>query len=196
MLRYCTQLHLIADAPEKARADLDATHWAPPGGTFHIQHWLELEAKAELALYEGTVAKVAPTIEPTFQLMKRSLLTRVQMLRSPMHWLLGRLVLARGGTAGVARRVARLRRERVDYARVFAALLGAGLEAQRGDPVAAQTQLEEAITLADRHHMQLHAAMARFRLAQVRDRAPNTDELDRLGVHDPDRLADVYAPGF
>ena len=54
----------------------DAT-WEPPTNSFHAQHWYELEARGEIAIYDRTVAADMPAIEQLYEGLKRSVLLRL-----------------------------------------------------------------------------------------------------------------------
>ncbi len=191
-----------------ARAALAARRWLPPEGRYHLQHWYELRAECELALYEGDAAR---WIEPTRQGRegaKRNLLERIQQTRVETRLTLCKLLLAsRSRDSDSQREVAGLikllRAEPVGYARVWSLLLGAALDTQRGAPELAVGALRQVVSLAAELDMELCAAVARWRLGHL----VGGDEgaailaaarafLDAENVKDPARLVEVIAPGF
>jgi hypothetical protein len=107
----------------------------------------------------------------------------------------------------VARKVrklaARMSDERNPVHTVKAAGLRAGAAAIGGDVTLAITELERQIALADRASQPLEAAVARMRVAQLSGapahlRAGEEAEawLREEGVQRPDRLVEVFLPGF
>ena len=127
-VRSINGVWLAADEPAAARAALEAAPWPIPTGGYHIQSWYAWRARVEIALYEG--GDLAALLHESASL-ERSMLTRVQTIRTESRWLLGRLLLSgAAGSVGVERRVlslaARLEKERVPYAVAWATMLRAG----------------------------------------------------------------------
>src|SRR5262249_14652960 len=54
LTRACNVLWLVDGRPDQARRELEQKSWTPPEGGYHMQHWYELRARAEISLYEGT----------------------------------------------------------------------------------------------------------------------------------------------
>jgi eukaryotic-like serine/threonine-protein kinase len=142
MRRSSNLAWLVADDPAQAAADLESTGWIPPEGVFHVQHWYELEARAELALYVGGVRAQRAELASAFERLDRSMLGRVELVRIVSTWLAARLALAEGGDGvGRARRAARrLRRwssRGTGFSGVLAGLVEAAVavaDGRRGDP--------------------------------------------------------------
>jgi hypothetical protein len=91
---------LVSDEPARARKELELATWTPPQGGYHMQHWYELRARIELALYEDDVAAARQQLADGFGPLQRSLLQRAQTLRTDAIWLRGRAALfsvAEGG---------------------------------------------------------------------------------------------------
>jgi hypothetical protein len=143
--------------------------------------------------------------------MERSLLTRIQIVRSLARYLRGRLQLA-AAKAGEnveanrkrAERAARsLEREKIDYATVWSLALRAGLAAQSGERQVALRFLGEEVALAEQRDMAFHAAAARWRSGQLvggeegaRAMAIAESWLRRQAIEVPRRMIEIVAPGF
>jgi hypothetical protein len=209
MRRYCSFLWLAAADPDGARQNLALATWVPPEGAYHLQHWFELEALAEIALYEDRAAAARVELAPSFRRLDKSLLLRVQNVRCLAHWLRARFLLqsaaqdgAPGRALAEARTLARrLDGERIAYAGVFAELIRAGAAA-RANPEAAAAALRAAADAADATDMQVCAAVARRRLGALIGGDTGADLVKRAdhwlageGVADPERLTAIYAPG-
>jgi len=196
---------LAEDDPAGARRQLERRPWAPAAGTgYHLQHWYELAARSELALYEGLPGPPARA----FDELDRSLLTRMQFIRTYAGWLRGRLALAAAPPAldEARRQAARLAREGSGPARAFGLLLRAGAVASSGGASAvarAAALVREAIAAAEADGLALVAAVARRRLGALAGGAEGAvlagvadGFMTGEGIRRPDRLAAVYAPGF
>ncbi len=207
--RYGNFLWLADDDPDGALAELDRASWTPPEGRFHLQHWYDLEAQSEVALYQHKAAEVLGERAELFEQVAGALQMRVQAIRARVYWLRGRLLLAasqRGDATGshqeVARLCRRLDRERTSYVNVYAALLRAGAAHQRGDDREAVSQLRRAVSEAE-PEMLLHANSARRQLGSILEGdagaqlVRQADEWMRAeGVRSPARFAHVVVPGF
>jgi hypothetical protein len=213
-----TTLGLLAGPSLLAHGDLDAARaqlheapWSPPRQGFHVQDWNHLRARAELALFEGAGGAAVAALAPAFAELLRSKLLRVQIVRADALALAGRLELASGRCAGSAHArarvtglVRRLEAEQTGYARVYAALLAAGLASQdpRRDRAVVVAQLQRAVEAALASGMALHAAAAQDRLglllggdegAARRAAARAYAVAERLV--DPERMFEMVAPG-
>jgi predicted Ser/Thr protein kinase len=196
--RYCSPLWLGADDAAGARRMIADAKWILPRNAFHAQHWYELEARGEIAIYERTVRDEMAELEPLFAGLEKSVLLRVTTVRAGALWLRGRLALRLGDAAGVRHAIDKLARVDNPRAPVVRALLEAGLPAAKDITIA---KLRDAITLADRHDLRLHAAAARYKLgvlilgtegAEQRAAAERTFAAE--GIAKPARFADWYAP--
>ena len=199
LTRACNLLWLVKDDPDAAERELDRKHWTPPEGGYHLQHWYELRARTEIALYRGDVAKARLT--ESFDEAERSMLLRIQTARCETAWMRGRLTLGRAEHAAqpepliaqVEKLAARLMGERMPYATVWAQMLLAAIASLKGDDTGMQKQLAEAITLADNQQMMLCAAVARRRRG---DASSADDWMEAMGIRDRERITNVIAPGF
>ena len=205
MNRYCNSLWLAADDPAEARRRVDDASWVPPASAFHVQHWYELEARGEIAIYEGSVAADRDKLESLFDGLEHSVLLRIQTIRALALWLRGRLGLVDGDADGArvaARMVARLVKIDDARAQVAARLLRAGLAARRGNAEAVAAALRDADAVATAHDMALHAAAARYQLGHVvggTEGAALMSDAETVmspeGIASPARFARWFVPG-
>jgi serine/threonine protein kinase len=204
MNRFCSMLRLAEDKPdEAARMVADAT-WEPPTSAFHTQHWYELEARGEIAMYQGSVD--LPALEPLFDGLRRSVLLRVVTAKAVALWLRGRLTLSAGGPDAPKKVTQIIRQlEKVDdpRARVGTALLGAALATVSKDYGTAVGKLRVAEELALGHSMHLYAAAARRQRGSLVGasegamlRANADTAMHAEGIVNPSRFADWYVPGI
>jgi hypothetical protein len=196
LVRSIHGVWLAADDPAAGRAALDAATWPIPKGAYHIQNWYAWRAGSELALYEG--GDLAPLLAEQAAL-GRSMLTRVQTIRTESLWILGRLLLSGADPAAdVPRRVtaiaARLEKEDVRYAAAWAKCLRAGAAPSPDTWRAAHAAAADA-------RMDLVAAAARLREGAAAGGAPAADARAEAeasakagGVANLDRMAAVLVP--
>jgi len=197
---------LVSDQPELAQMHIDKLEWSAPEGSFHLQHWWQIEARGELALYRGDIARAEEELAPLFAGFQASLLMRLQLVRIHYVWLRARMALAGGGADGPARatRAARkLAREGTKQARVYARLLRAGVHARQRRPDAALTALRRVIEVAEGPDLLLYANIARRREGELLGgRAGETAIaqadvfFEQEGAANPARLVAMFTPGF
>jgi tRNA A-37 threonylcarbamoyl transferase component Bud32 len=199
--RGCNAVWLAQGLPDEAERDLEPKAWVPHKGGYHLQHWYALRARTEIALYRGVASLMLERLREDFEAARRSLLTRIQIVRSETFWLRGRLVLAAAsGTspanlAEAKRMVRRLEREGVGYAAVWARLLGAGIAYRERHSTRANELLREAAALAEKADMRFEAVVARRRLAEIA--GGSTGAVAEVpGVEEPDRMSELVVPGF
>ncbi|HYV46009.1 MAG TPA: AAA family ATPase [Myxococcaceae bacterium] len=212
LARVCNQVWLARDLPEEAELALDASRWTPPEGGYHFQHWFELFARMNVALYRGEPdllrrfgKRLREVPLPMFQAM--------QIARTRTVAQGGRLALADGARAtGSARRAAasaamraarRVERERTGYGDAWAAMLRAGAAHLRGEREAAAVRLRDALARAEALGMTHYAAAARMRLGAVLGGEEGRALLAGAerwaateGVRNPPRMFAVLAPGY
>lgn len=207
--RHCVFIALAADQPAEGSRWLDEATWSPPAGQFHLQHWFELEARTEVALYQGPDELATRRLLDGLARVERSLLDRVQIIRVSAKKLQAQLLLSaatrtrsRSDLFEVERFAAELDRERVVYARVFASLIRAGVAAIELDTTRATRELRRAIAFAEPVGMGLSADVARWLLAGLELAPSSESDLERLrerflreGVRNPDQLCAMVAPG-
>ena len=192
LVRVCNIVWLASGDVAQAERDLARTTWIPPAGGFlHLQHWFELRALCEIDLYTGRR-------EPRdgFDALARSLVVRIQTVRTESRWLEGRVLLLRGGQPKrVLRLAGQLASEHMVAAKVWALLLRAGVAWQDGDRDRAKQLLQQAASDGDRGELSLCAAFARWRLGG--DERTRAEEWMRSeGIADPAAMANVVAPGI
>ena len=168
------QALLAQDRVRSAHQQLSGVDWAPLEAGFQTQHWHELEARVELALYEGTAREALEALAPTFAELQRSLLLRVNTIGAIAVELRGRLlyVAVQQGQdpaparAEVARGVKRLARGTESFARVFEGLQRAtrAALAPSPDPEEVVACLRQAADHAEQANMALHREAARYAL--------------------------------
>lgn len=158
LLRANTILLLAADEPARARQVLDETHWPGSPNAYHIQDWLDLEARLEASLYEG---RPLPLTSKQWRRLWRSALHYGDTQRS-VHWYMrGRLLLIQPRSlvsdarvrVEVERTVRRLVSQREGYALAMARALRAGLFARHQAWDLALRELRAVRRLAHRYEL-------------------------------------------
>jgi serine/threonine protein kinase len=202
-------LHIAADRPDDAEAEVTAAEarWSPAG--FHVQHNYALHTRIGAALYRGDSAAAVAAAERLRAGVERSLLSRIQMVRVTTADAMGRAALAAAATGdraalrGVRRAIRRLGREATPMSLPMAALLEAGLAAVGDAPERAARHLEIAVAGFERADMGQHAAIARRRLGQLLGGETGSALVVAADawllaedVVSPARTAAMLAPGF
>lgn len=166
---------LARDDVDAARRSLKEVAWTPPVEGYHLQHWYELRARVEIALYEGDAQSAVERLAPEFAALERSLLLRVKLVRADAKYLRAGLLLsaARDATTfarvrAEVRRIARqLESERAGYALVFASVIRAELSLRASAKEEAITHLRETIVRSRENDMGLQHAAACERLGVI-----------------------------
>jgi tetratricopeptide (TPR) repeat protein len=197
MRRACAPLWLAEDNVDGAVHELENATWVPPEGLFHVQHFHELVAWAEIGLYCGTLDPRA-RLDERFAGLHGSMLLRVESIRVQTDYLRARLAIAGHLPAREAARAARrLDRENNPLAAVWALLIRAGDRAGT-DASRAAALFEQVAESAEKAGMLSTAAVARARVGTLRDdkamQKRAEDELVKLGVRDPARTCTLLAP--
>jgi hypothetical protein len=202
MNRYCSLLWLAADDPDGARRMLADAKWMLPNLAYHMQHWFELDARAEIAMYDNTVARDMAELEPAFEGLERSVLLRVTTVRAMALSLRGRLALCSGDERAAQAAATRLAKIDHPRARIFGALLEGGIAVGSRLPRAI-AKFREATELAEAHDMRLHAAASRYQLGKMLGGSEgeiHVSAAERVmieeGIVRPDRFAHWYVPGL
>ena len=202
---------LAADRPDEARrVAADAmSKWSQRH--FHVEHWWDTLAQAQIDLYAGDAKKALALVEERWKGLDSSLLLRVQLTRIEALQLRARvsLQLARGGSDAkgsllAAERDARkIAGEKMPWSSPLAELLLAGAASVRGDDAAAQKLLTASVAGLDAAAMALYANAARWRLgallggdagATMKQTADGW--LRAEGILDPARMVAMLTPGF
>ncbi len=218
---YGNIVWLARDRPKDAIADLDSLPWAPSKDAYLAHNYYDLRARVEHALYAGTAARAREELRGKFDAFDRSLFAKLWFMRAEAGWLRARLALSAATDADPAtratllaqaeRQARRLERQRPRYAPVWAALIRAGVAAQRHDDPAARQALGRALDLAEERSMGFCAAAARWRLARMSPATSSSSaqetkraEIASLcqawmraqGVVCPERFVEIAAPGW
>jgi hypothetical protein len=201
LTRWFNVLWLAHDRPDLAGADLDRSQWTPPAeGKYHLQHFLELRARVELALYRGDGAAQGSWARPGLAAAEGAYLLRIQIARAIADWLLGRLAACEGNVAEIEHRASLLDAQQINYCGIWSGLLAGASIAQRGDRAQAIARLAFTAELADTNDFPLCATIVRLRAAQLgHDRAGIDAALAWMtgqDIRNPLRMAEVFAPGF
>ena len=203
---------LAADDPQGAKRALDEglAEWSSQG--FHIQHYQFLLGNVQLALYQGDARLAWELLEQKWSVLRRSLQFRVQLVRIEALHLRGRgalAMVAQGAPAALLKYVdsmiEKLDGEGMAWGSVLCMLLRAGLASCRTDRAGAVQLLRAAVSDCDRNQMALHAAAARWRLAdllpaasseatELRARAQRF--LTAQAIRSPRRMVAMLVPGF
>jgi hypothetical protein len=200
--RYLAALWLAADDADGARRMLADARWMLPDRGFHTQHWYELEARAETAMYDHTLERDLDEIQRMFDGLTSSVLLRVTTVRALEQWLRGRLALCLGDRKAAQRAVARLARVDNLRAGIFGSMLEAAIAGRSRDTVAV-AKLRAASAAGDEHGLRMHAAIARYHLGKLLGGSEGSDLVAGAegfmiaeGVANPERFANWFLPGL
>jgi hypothetical protein len=182
--------------------------WSQDG--FHLQHYHQLFAHVNCALYLGDVDRAMSRVASTWPRLERSLLTNTQALRIEARHLRTRVCLAylkahpgdRAARATLIADIRSLRREKAGWATAFAAFAEALLHIRDGDADAARVGLETAGREFDDCEMELLRTVTSYRLGQLlggdqgaRRVSEACEWLESHQVKSPARFVAHCAPG-
>jgi hypothetical protein len=166
---------LAADDPDEGEREAieSIERWSHKG--FHRQHYSAMLARVQTALYRGAGEAAWRLLAEQESALRRSLLTRVQVIRIESLYLRGRSALAMSVERRDARRflsiakaaARRIAKERMAWSDPIALLLEAGIAYLAGNPLASQRALQDAVDRFERADMNLYAAVARRRLGAL-----------------------------
>jgi tetratricopeptide (TPR) repeat protein len=198
MRRVCVPMWLADDAPVEAARELERASWVPDAAGYHVQHFHELIARGEIALYAGEPADDAALREGSKRLAS-SLLLRITSIRIQHEYLLGRLALVGSRAAtSVQRHAGVLAGFDNPVAQVWARVLRAGAALRGPDQGPSEALLTAAEQAAISAGMKLTAAAVRFRLAELRHDdallAASSAEMTALGIRVPHKMAALLLP--
>jgi tetratricopeptide (TPR) repeat protein len=200
MRRCCVPMWLAADDPAEAARELDRATWVPDTDTFHVQHFHELIARGEIALYTGEHADRRRLDEGMVRLEK-SMLMRIASIRTQYAYLLGRIAIVEGELDAADKHARELGRVKNPNAQVWSHLLRGGAAAARGDVRRALEAFEEGHAAAEACGMKLTRACLRRRIAELRGdpndedlRIEATAEMAALGVRAPAKMTNLLLP--
>ncbi|MFN2492603.1 MAG: AAA family ATPase, partial [Pyrinomonadaceae bacterium] len=203
---------LVADDPEKARAEVIEALKTWPHEGFHLQHYTSLYALAQIELYTGDVEVAWKHINGQWQALEDSMLLRTQVLRIEATHLRARTALASSlASGGVEKRLrfaeklaANLGKEKMSpWALPLANLVRAAVAHQRNQTSEVTTLLSEAIRGFDQANMPLYASVARRRLGETQGDEKGRQLISEADgwmatqqVKSPESMTRILAPGF
>lgn len=193
----------VPGAKEEVRQGIAV--WSRKG--FTAQHFFELQALVEIAVYEGDGAGAWAAVERGWPALRGSLLLRVQRINIESLSFRARGAIA-AAVDDPSRRhellrqadkaVRTLRAIDARHALPIATLAAAGVAATRGSLDRAAAFLDEAVGKLEIADMPLHLAAARRRLGEL-GRAGKLEEADAWmtahGVTNPGAMARMLVPG-
>ncbi|MEO6773987.1 MAG: protein kinase [Kofleriaceae bacterium] len=200
------RLHLIAGDVERADGERAEAigKWSRAG--WHLQHWADLSARAEIALYRGDGAAAMRAWDLERPQLRGSVLLRMCMVGVQTRYSLGRALVLAGESAHLAR-AAKCARELgaldTAWARCHGKTLDAGIAMRRGDRARALALLEAVAADYRAIDMAMHAhACDRVRGGALGGEVglaltTSADAWMRArDVADPAALAGSLVPGF
>jgi hypothetical protein len=209
---YAAMAWLAADDPEGARrhATEAMETWSKRG--FHIEHFYEVLARANVELYAGDGAAAETFVASHVRAYERSLLSRLQVVRVAMWQLRARCALAAAEASPdesdarlreVERFARRIAGEQMPWSAPMAPLLDAAVASLRGEKEAAIERARDAMMRFESEDMRLYAAVAKRVLGGLvggeRGRAL-VGEADawmrEQTIVSPERMTALLAPGF
>jgi hypothetical protein len=202
---------LAADDPDEGeRLTIESIgRWSQHG--FHRQHYSARLARVQTALYRGDAEAAWRLFTEQEAALRRSLLTRVQILRIEALYLRSRVALAMAAKNPNSRRflsvaragARRIARERMPWSDPIASLVRAGIAYLEGRRPLAVQYLHDADNGFGRADMNLYAAVARRRIGALQDDGSGR-ELQRQAeqwmaaqqIKNPVAMTRMLAPGF
>ena len=201
---------LVADDPDKARAEviLALKAWSHEG--FHLQHYVSLHALAQIELYTGDVDVVWKHVEGQWRALENSMLLRIPPVRVEAMQLRARAAVAASAAnhderkLRLAEKLARkMEKVEMSWSKPFATLIRAAVAHQRAEREHAATLLSQAMAGFENADMRLYAAAARHRLGELLgdDRggqlvAEAEAWMVEQRIKNPEAMTRMLAPGF
>jgi hypothetical protein len=202
---------LAADDPDEGeRVTIESIgRWSQHG--FHRQHYSARLARVQTALYRGDATAAWRLFGEEEAQLRRSLLTRVQILRIEALYLRSRVALAMAAANLNSRRLLsvaragarRIARERMPWSDPIASLVRAGIAYLDGNTPLALTYLHDAADRFDRADMKLYAGVARRRIGALqqdqrsRDVQQQAEEwMAAQQIKNAQAITRMLAPGF
>jgi hypothetical protein len=209
-------VRLAGDDPGTAQVELRETmsRWSYQG--YHVQHNDALWAGVQIELYCGAGVSAWDLIRRSWPALRRSLLLRVQFIRTSMYFLRARAAIAAAVELRTSRpaealsllasagRYARLlERERMPCPAAYARLIQGALAGVRGDPAQSARLLGEAVVRFEAVDMRLCSSAARRRRGELIGGETGRTEIGRADewmasqkIRDPERMAAMILPRF
>lgn len=202
---------LAADEPDEGERETveSIERWSQKG--FHRQHLSARLARVQTALYRGDAEAAWRLLTEQQSMVRRSLLTHVQVFRIESLYLRARCALAMAARHGASRRFLSIARagargiagERMPWSDPIALLLSAGIAYLEGSIPLAVRRLHDAANQFDRANMNHYAAVARRRIGELEDNALGRG-LQRQAeewmavqyIKNPPAMTRMLAPGF
>ncbi len=202
---------LALDEPAEAREQALAGALKSARDDFHLHHYYELLAHAQIDLYEGHGAEAHERVVSRWKALKRAMLLRIQSVRIEGAFLRARGALS-AAAAGSAREemladaeqmARRIEKEKMMWGNSIARLIRAGTARIRGDNDSAVQLLGSAAVEFEAADMALLAMVARRCLGELvgGDEGQNyvtmaTEWMERQSIRAPERMTNMYAPGL
>ncbi|HTM22184.1 MAG TPA: hypothetical protein VL172_16805, partial [Kofleriaceae bacterium] len=177
--------------------------------TDHLQHYWRFLGRVQAALYAGDVDDIWRIYQDGWPAYQRSLFRRIEIVANEADSFAARVYLATSGSDTEARLrqadrlAAGMQRRGPAYAIATADLIRAGVAARRGQPEAALELLTAAETGFAAAAMRMHVCAARWRRGQLLGGdqgkaliAGARAEMESQSVANPERMANLFAPGF
>jgi hypothetical protein len=199
---------LARDEPEEALRDLTRVMWMPPAGGYHMQHWYEQQARAEIALYRKDAQAGLVHFRRELGAMSRSFILRMRIHRAYARWLLARLILASpsassSSLAEVEAIAKQLWSEDIGFAQTWSLTVAAGAAQRRGKSDQASSALREAMSAAERAGLWQLEQATRHQLGLLVGGAVGSALTSRAlawaaeqRIRNPQRLFASWLPGF
>ncbi len=206
-------IDLASDAPDFAEARVEQAFLPSKDRAFDTQHYLRLNAIANIALYAGDARRAYSLIRDAWNDLKSSFTLEIQMVHMDCLDLRARTAIALAATCedGAERKAliksaskdaSRIEGEKLDWTKGSALLLRAGLATLEGRAEEAKTKLEQAIDTLERADYQVLAAAARRRHGSLIAGSPGVERmaeadalLRREAIRAPSKLTAMFAPG-
>jgi serine/threonine protein kinase len=199
---------LAADDIDGARSEVRGGMAGWSQRRFTAQHYFELHAITEIALYAGDGIAAWSAVAQSWPALERSLLLRVQRVHIEALSLRARAATAAAAHQSLQqaqllrvadRAIDQLRHTNLPYAMALADVVEAGGQVTRDRKPEALALLDAAVRGFAAADMPLHAAAAQRRLGQLNGSASDQTSADAwMTAHDvsnPRGMADLLAPG-
>jgi YD repeat-containing protein len=202
---------VAADDPDGGEREAleSIARWSHKG--FHRQHYSARLARVQTALYRGDAEGAWRRHAEDEGVLRRSLLTRVQVIRVEARYLRARVALAMAARPGASPRflaiardeARRIARERMPWSDPIALLLSAATAYREGHAPRALERLHDAAGRFERADMNLYAAVTRRRIGALQHDARGCELLRQAEewmaaqqIKNPMAMTRMLAPGF
>jgi eukaryotic-like serine/threonine-protein kinase len=201
---------LTADEPDQGEREAieSIQRWSQNG--FHRQHYSAMLARVQTQLYRGRPEAAWQLLDEHQSMVRRSLMTRVQVIRIEWLYLRARSALAIAAKNGDSRFLAaasagarRIARERMPWSDPIALLLRAGIAYVEGNAPSAVGHLHAAADRFEQADMQFYLAVTRRRIGSLQNDERGRDLQQRAtqwmaeqGIKNPGCMTRMLAPGF